>query len=188
MPQIGYSLRRTLRWGDRVRGGFAAADGTFHVAVPLRAPRSAAVLLPPARSPPATGQSRPRPARWPAVPAPARFTDPVQQPIPASVYCGRSRNSPGRRSSNSPGPGRVVSLAAARVPGGDDTPGSFVGPVAWPVHDYLVAGVDDPVEEGFGDDGVGEQGVPVGGCPVGCEDQGFPGALGDQLVAMPKSA
>jgi len=69
--------------------------------------------------------------------------------------CGRSPNSPGRRSSNSPGPGRVLILADARGVSRDDTPGPFAGPVAGPVHEDLVAGVDDPVEEGFGDDGVG---------------------------------
>ena len=38
---------------------------------------------------------------------------------------------------------------------------SLAGAVAGSVHEDLVAGVDEPVEEGFGDDGVGEQGVPV---------------------------
>ena len=79
--------------------------------------------------------------------------------------CGRSPNSPGRRSSNSPGPGRVLILAGARGVSGDDAPGAFAGPVAGPVHDDLVAGVDDPVEQGFSDDGVGEQGVPVNRAP-----------------------
>src|SRR5579859_644387 len=51
--------------------------------------------------------------------------------------CGRSPNSPGRRPSNSPGPGRVLILADARGLRGDDAPGSFAGPVAWSVHDYL---------------------------------------------------
>jgi hypothetical protein len=39
--------------------------------------------------------------------------------------------------------------------------GSFVGAVAGAVHGDLVAGVDEPAGQGFGDDGVGEQGVPV---------------------------
>jgi hypothetical protein len=39
--------------------------------------------------------------------------------------------------------------------------GAFAGPVAGSVHEDLMAGVDESVEEGFGDDGVGEQAVPV---------------------------
>ena len=39
--------------------------------------------------------------------------------------------------------------------------GSFAGAVAGSVYDDLVAGVDEPVEQGFGDDRVGEQRVPV---------------------------
>ena len=38
-------------------------------------------------------------------------------------------------------------LLAARVPRGDDTPGAFVRAVARPVHEYLVAVVDEPVQE-----------------------------------------
>lgn len=40
----------------------------------IQAPRSAAVLLPPAGSPPATGQSPPHPAPRPGGPGPARST------------------------------------------------------------------------------------------------------------------
>jgi hypothetical protein len=50
-------------------------------------------------------------------------------------------------SGNSPGPGRVLILAGARVPGGDDAPRSFVWAVAGSVGDDLVAGVDEPVQE-----------------------------------------
>src|SRR5437667_7387670 len=39
---------------------------------------------------------------------------------------------------------------------------AFVGSVAGAVHEDVVAGVDEPVEQGLGDDRVGEQGVPVG--------------------------
>src|SRR6266545_4020524 len=41
--------------------------------------------------------------------------------------------------------------------------GSLVGPVAGAVHEDLVAGVDQPVQQGLGDDRVGEQRVPVNG-------------------------
>src|ERR1700716_2646131 len=51
--------------------------------------------------------------------------------------------------------------------------GSFAGSVAGSVHEDLVAGVDQPVEERFGDDGVREQVVPVLGCTVAREDQRF---------------
>jgi hypothetical protein len=44
---------------------------------------------------------------------------------------------------------------------GGDAPGSLVRPVAGSVHEDLVAGVDEPVEQGLGDDRVGEQRVPV---------------------------
>jgi hypothetical protein len=36
------------------------------------------------------------------------------------------------------------------LPGGDFASGSFVGPVAGAVHEDLVAGVDEPVEQGLG--------------------------------------
>ena len=52
------------------------------------------------------------------------------------------------------------------------------------LHDDLVAGVDEPVEQGFGDDRVGEQRVPVGGRPVGGQDERAAGPLGDQLVEV----
>ena len=39
--------------------------------------------------------------------------------------------------------------------------GSFSGSVAGSVHEDLVAGVDEPVQEGLGDHGVGKQRVPV---------------------------
>ena len=44
--------------------------------------------------------------------------------------------------------------------------------------------VDQPVEEGFGDDGVGEQRVPVGGRPVAGQDERAAGSFGDQLVEV----
>jgi hypothetical protein len=49
-----------------------------------------------------------------------------------------------------------------------------------------VAGVDEPVEEGFCDDGVGEQAVPVLGCPVRGDDQrvAISDALGDGFVEV----
>src|SRR5674476_1332903 len=64
--------------------------------------------------------------------------------------------------------------------------GSFAGPVAGSVHEYLVAGVDEPIEKRLGYYRVGEQGVPVGRGPVGGQDQwpGLDGPLGDQLVQV----
>ena len=61
--------------------------------------------------------------------------------------CGRSPNSPGLCSSNSPGPGRVLILVAVRGPVGDDTPGTLVRAVARSVHEDLVAVVYEPVEQ-----------------------------------------
>jgi hypothetical protein len=52
----------------------------------------------------------------------------------------------------------------------------------------VVSGVDQPIEDGLGDDGVGEQRIPVDGGTVGGEDEASSGAFGDQLVAMPNSA
>ena len=61
--------------------------------------------------------------------------------------------------------------------------GSLSGPVAGSVHEDLVAGVDQPVEEGLGDDGVGEQGVPVAG-PGWRSGSSPAGALGDEFVEV----
>jgi hypothetical protein len=47
-----------------------------------------------------------------------------------------------------------------------------------------VAVVDDPVEEGFGDDGVGEQRVPVLRRPVRGEHERAAGPFGDELVEV----
>ncbi len=52
------------------------------------------------------------------------------------------------------------------------------------LHADLVAVVDDPVEEGFGDDGIGEQRVPVLGGPVRGEHEGSAGSFGDELVEV----
>src|SRR5437879_969418 len=59
------------------------------------------------------------------------------------------------------GPGDVLPCGLVLVVG--DTPGSLVGSVAGSVHEHLVAGVDESIEQGFGDDGVGEQRIPVDG-------------------------
>src|SRR6476659_4406920 len=67
---------------------------------------------------------------------------------------------------------------------GGDASGSLVGPVARAVHEDLVAGVDEPVEQGFGDDRVGEQRVPVGRSAVGGQDERAAGSFGDQLVQV----
>src|SRR5260370_37276844 len=74
-------------------------------------------------------------------------------------------------------PGSVLlgGLLACR---GDTPSGSFVGAVAGAVHEDLVAVVDDPVEEGFGDDGIGEQRVPVLGGPVRGEHEGSAASFG----------
>ena len=49
-----------------------------------------------------------------------------------------------------------------------------------------MAGVDQPVEQRFGDDGVGEQVVPVLGRAVGGQDEwsAVDGSVGDQLVEV----
>jgi len=52
------------------------------------------------------------------------------------------------------------------------------------LHADLVTGVDEPVEQGLGDDRVGEQRVPVGGRPVAGQDERAPGPFGDQLVQV----
>jgi site-specific DNA recombinase len=52
------------------------------------------------------------------------------------------------------------------------------------LHKDLVAGVDDPVEEGFGDDGVGEQRVPVLWRAIRGEQQRFAGPFADELVQV----
>jgi len=51
---------------------------------------------------------------------------------------------------------------------------------------YLVAGVDQAVKQGFGDDGVREQGIPVLGGAVAGQDQwlGGDGPVGDQVVEV----
>jgi uncharacterized OsmC-like protein len=64
----------------------------------------------------------------------------------ATPECGRSSNSPGSRSRNSPGLARRWMLLRVRGGLGDDASGSLVRPVAGPVHEDLVAGVDEPVE------------------------------------------
>ena len=73
----------------------------------------------------------------------------------------------GLRSSNSPGLARRVDVYRVVVVAlVGDAPGSFAGSVAGSVHEDLVAGVDQPVEQGLGDDGVGEQRIPVDRVPV----------------------
>jgi len=47
-----------------------------------------------------------------------------------------------------------------------------------------VAGVDQPVEQRFGDHGVGEQRIPVGRGAVGGQHQRAPGPFGDQFVEV----
>ncbi len=74
---------------------------------------------------------------------------------------GRARYSPARCSRNSPGPGLCLVSSRVPLPGERDTPWPFVGPVAGAVHEDLVAGVDQAVEQRLGDDRVGEQRVPV---------------------------
>ena len=63
---------------------------------------------------------------------------------------------------------------------------SFSGPVAGSVHEDLVAGVDQSVEQRLGDDRVREQAVPVLRRPVRGEDQRLAGdrAVADQLVEV----
>lgn len=47
-----------------------------------------------------------------------------------------------------------------------------------------MAGVDEPVQEGLGDDGVGEEGIPVAGRPVAGDDQRASLPLGDEFVEV----
>lgn len=62
--------------------------------------------------------------------------------------------------------------------------GALVGPVAGPVRDHLVAGVDQAVREGLGDDGVEEERIPVAGRPVAGDDHGPALPLGDEFVEV----
>lgn len=62
--------------------------------------------------------------------------------------------------------------------------GSLVRPVAGSVYEDLVAVVDEPVEQRFGDDGVGEQRIPVDRRSVAGQDQRPAGSFGDQLVEV----
>jgi transposase len=66
------------------------------------------------------------------------------------------------------GPGDV--LLGGLLPVVGDTPGSLVRAVAGSVHEDLVAGVDEPVEERLGDHRVGEQRIPVDRGPVAGQD------------------
>lgn len=65
----------------------------------------------------------------------------------------------------------VVVLLGGFLPVISEGAGSLVGSVAGAVHEDVVAGVDEPVQQGFGDDGVGEQGIPVGRGSVAGQDQ-----------------
>ena len=64
--------------------------------------------------------------------------------------------------------------------------GSFPGPVETAVGEDLVAGVDQSVEQRFGDDGIRKQRIPVFWGPVAGQDQRFggDGAVGDQVVEV----
>ena len=48
----------------------------------------------------------------------------------------------------------------------------------------VVGGVDEAVEDGFGDDGVREERIPVFGAAVGGDDDGSVGAFGDEFVEV----
>jgi len=58
--------------------------------------------------------------------------------------------------------------------------GSAGGSVAAAVEVDGVGGVDESVEDGFGDDGVREQPIPAERLAVRCEDERLPGAFGDK--------
>jgi hypothetical protein len=76
------------------------------------------------------------------------------------AVCGRSPNSPTLRSRNSAGGRPLVmfySLASFVVV----VAPSLVGSIARPIHEELVAGVDQSVEQRCGDDVVGEQRISV---------------------------
>lgn len=57
---------------------------------------------------------------------------------------------------------------------------------AWPVHEDLVTGVDQPVQQRLGDDEVGELAIPIDRGAVGGEQQAAPcgGSGGDELVEV----
>src|SRR6266851_1737717 len=59
---------------------------------------------------------------------------------------------------------------------GTGTAGAAPGPVAFAFQEQVVAGVQDPVQDGLADDRVGEQRVPVGRAAVGGQDQRPAGA------------
>src|SRR5207253_2637928 len=71
--------------------------------------------------------------------------------------------------------------------GGLGLAGAAPGTVALTVQQQVVAGVEDPVQDGLADDRVGEQRVPVGRAAVGGQDQRPAGAadpLGEQLIQV----
>src|SRR5205823_11632505 len=70
---------------------------------------------------------------------------------------------------------------------GTGTAGAAPGSVALAFQQQVVAGVEDPVQDGLADDRVGEQRVPVGRAAVGGQDQRPAGAadpLGEQLIQV----
>ena len=143
-------------------GGPVESPGRAAAAVPLRA-RFSAPLETKLHGPEARGEWVERPqlvsylaglaTRLVLVDAPAGFgkTTVVAQWRSSAAetrpFVGAHPIPQGLCSGNSPGPGRILILAAARGLGGDDAPGPFVGAVAGPVHEDLVAGIDEPVQE-----------------------------------------
>src|SRR5207247_8835452 len=85
--------------------------------------------------------------------------------------------------------GEAATLWSWRPCGGAGTgmAGAAPGTVALAFQQQVVAGVEDPVQDGFADDRVGEQRVPVGRRPVGGQDQRPSRAadpLGQQLIQV----
>src|SRR5882757_2352292 len=134
-----------------------------------QAARDGRILRPPELVIDLTRQRRGRPRPWSSLPGShdlrsSHPADPSSSPFPAL-------DSAPRRDDYS-----LSNLTAQRrggVPGGDDTPGALVRPVARAVHDAVVAGVDEPVRERLGDNRVREQIIPVGRRPVAGQDRRF---------------
>jgi hypothetical protein len=81
-----------------------------------------------------------------------------------SVMVADGRSRPVTRRSSGP-TGLVISA------GGTGASGALVGSVTGAVHVHVVAGVDQPVEQGLGDHGVGEQRIPVHRVAIEGQDQ-----------------
>lgn len=101
----------------------------------------------------------------------------VTKRLPA-VRCRRAARSP----LSPPGSAADAAAADAADAAAAGLAGSVGEPVAAAGHRDVKGGVDEPVQDVFGDDGVGLQLVPVGRGPVAGDDQAAAGAFGDEFV------